>query len=408
MSDIQRANKITTVKKANNLMFLFLRVVFTPFLSLLYNFKFDKKSTKDIKRPCLILSNHQTLPDQFFVTVGFKFGINFVASDSLFRHGLLSKLMAAIARPIPFNKGSSDMSAIRNMMSVIREGGCVGMFPSGNRSFFGDECTIVPGIGKLAKKLKADLVLVQIRGGYNTKPRWGITVNRGKLTVGVTRVVKVDEMTELSGEEIEKIIRDEICFNEYDWNKDAKIEYRGKRKAEYLESALFYCPSCSSMESLASKGNIFFCRNCGAQVEMNKTGFFEKSEQWKNLPDTILEWSHQQLSYIKQFDFSGFTDKPVFFDDDVVLLKAQRTRSETLLGKGRIELYSDRFIICGQTFYLAETTMAIQGIRKGLIYGKDGIYTLNVPKRTNLVKYMVCGYHLRNMMLGVKEEFYGY
>jgi 1-acyl-sn-glycerol-3-phosphate acyltransferase len=408
MKDVQRNIKAKTIKKANNFVFGFLLIFFLPLMYFMYKFKFDKKSAKNIKRPCLILSNHQTVFDQFLMGLGFHFGINFVASDSIFRHGILSKIMVAIGRPIPFSKGSSDLSAIRSMMSVIRDGGSVGMFPSGNRSFFGDECTIVPGIGKLAKKLKADLVLMQIRGGFNTKPRWGAAINRGKMSAQVTRVLTVDEMASLDGEEIENIIRSEICFNEFDYNKNAQIAYPGRRKAEYLESVLFYCPSCSHMDTLESKGNIFFCRNCGAEIEINEFGFFKKKEKWETLPDTILEWSHLQLSFIKQFDFLSYTDKPVFFDDNAVLLKAERARREDKIGEGRIELFSDRLTVCGHTFPFTEITTAVHGVRKMSIYSKDGVYAVVVPKRTNLVKYMVCGYHLRNMMLGVKEEFYGY
>ncbi len=396
------------VKKAGNFVFLILRAIFIPVLYVLYRFRFDRKSSKNIKRPCLILSNHQTVLDQFLVGVGFRFGINFVASESLFRHGVLSKIMESLGRPIPFAKGNSDMSAIRNMMSVIRSGGCVGMFPSGNRSFFGDECTIVPGIGKLAKKLRTDLVLVQIRGGFNTKPRWADSISRGKMDAHVSKVLTTDELAALDADEIEKIIRSEICFNEFDYNKNARIEYRSRRKAEYLESALFYCPSCSSMNSLASKGNVFFCGNCGAQAELNTLGSFEKSDQWKDLPDTIFAWGRLQLSYIKNFDFSGFTDHPVFGDDDVVLSKAERTFKETKLGKGRIELFADRLTVCGYSFHVTETTTAVHGVRKMTIYNKDGVFTVVAPKRINLVKYMICSYHVRNKLSGSEEEYYGY
>jgi predicted SPOUT superfamily RNA methylase MTH1 len=73
-----------------------------------------------------------------------------------------------------------------------------------------------------------------------------------------------------------------------------------------------------------------------------------------------------------------------------------------------IEFYSDRMTVCGKEFFHAETTTAVHGVRKITIYGRDGVYAAVAPFRTNLVKYMVCGYHLRNKILGVKEEYYGY
>jgi 1-acyl-sn-glycerol-3-phosphate acyltransferase len=199
--------KTNKVRRASSFVFFLLRAVLRPFLFLLYRFLFETKTSKNIKPPCLILSNHQTVYDQFAVGVGFKFGINFIASDTRFRHGLGSWFLRVLGRPIPFSKGNSDLIAVKNMISVIKEGGCVGMFPSGNRSFFGEESTIINGIGKLAKKFRVPLVLVQIRGGFFTLPRWAAAVSLGKMRASVVRVVQPEELAALSGEEIDGIIR---------------------------------------------------------------------------------------------------------------------------------------------------------------------------------------------------------
>ena len=396
------------IKKASSFVFWILRIIFTPTLYLLYRFKFERESSKDIKRPCFILSNHQTVADQFFVSVGFKFGINYVATDSIFRHGLLSKIMIALVRPIPFSKGNSDLIAIRNMMSVIKDGGCVAMFPSGNRSCYGNESPIVPGIGKLAKKFNVPLVLVQLRGGFNTQPRWKEKPSKGKVRAVVTRVVGPEELKEKSGDELDEIIHHELYFDEFEYNRNAHTAFRGRHKAEYLECMLFYCPQCRSMSGLCSKGNEFFCKDCGASVKINSIGFFEKIAAAENIPDTILEWSRKQLDYIKGFDFSGYTDKPVFSDNNITFSRVERAQRELFLGKGLIALYADRLAVCGQEFSLTDITMAVIGARKMSIFSGNEVYSVLVPFRTNLMKYMICGYHLRNKTLGIKEEFYGY
>jgi len=401
-------NKNNTVRKASAFVFFILRAFLRPFMFFFYRFLFETKTSRNIKPPCLILSNHQTVHDQFLVGLGFKFGINFIASDTLFRYGLGSWFMKVLGRPIPFSKGNSDLIAIKNMMSVIKDGGCVGMFPSGNRSFFGEESTIIGGIGKLAKKFKVPLVLVQIRGGFFTLPRWAAAVSLGKIRASVVRVVQPEELAALSGEEIDGIIRQEICYNEYEYNKTAQISYRGRRKAEYLEAALFYCPQCRSMTALHSHGNDIFCCDCGARVRINDTGFFERIANAEKIPETILDWSRLQLDYVKGFDFSPFADRPIFNDGKIIFSKAQRAKREDRLGEGLIELYNDRMVICGKEFLHTETTTAIHGIRKMTIYGKDGVYAALAPFRTNLVKYMICGYHLRNKILNNGEEYYGY
>jgi len=408
-----RGKILPQTKKANSLVFFLLRGIFIPALYLLYGFRFDRKSAKGIKRPCLILSNHQAGIDQFTLAMGFKFGINYVATDTIFRHGLLSKLMVALVRPIPFSKGNSDLIALKSMMAIIRDGGCVCMFPSGNRSIYGDECKIVPGIGRLAKKFNVPLVLVQLRGGFNTRPRWKVKSNKGKVTAVVTRVVQPEELAAMTGAEVDEIIQQEIGFDEFAWNKTAQIVYRGRHKAEHLESVLFYCPECKSLDrtngnGLRSKGNEFFCQGCGARVMINGTGFFEKVNNAENIPDTILEWGRMQIDYIKSFDFSGFTDSPLFIDDNIIFSRAERAKKEHFLGKGTIEFYADRLVVCGYEFLFADITTAIQGVRKMTIYRKDEVYAVLCPYRTNLMKYMICGYHLRNKALDIGEEYYGY
>ena len=396
------------VKKASTTAFHVLRAIIKPFLYLFYRFRFEMETAKGINTPCLIISNHQTSFDQFAVGVGFTFGINYVGSDTLFRYGLKSWLMKVIGRPIPFSKGSSDLQAVRNMFSIIKQGGCVCMFPSGNRSFYGEESTIGQGIGKLAKKFNAPLVIVKVKGGFFTKPRWSAKPNKGKMSAAVSRVMMPQEMAGMSNDAMNELIKNELYFNEFEYNKNAQIAFKGKRKAEYLESVLFYCPQCGSISGLYSEGCEFFCRDCGARVKINDTGFFEKINNAEKIPDTILEWSYRQLDYIKAFDFTPFLEKPVFADSNVTLSRAERAKKEYLIGKGSIEFYADRFTACGHDFPFADTTMAVQGVRKLTVYSGDEVFAVEAPARTNLMKYMISGFHLRNKTLDIKEEYYGY
>ena len=404
--------KIKKIKKANNFMYALLRAIFRPYLFFRYGLKFDRSVSAKVKRPCIIVSNHAVFHDQFIVGLGFKFGINFVASDSLFRVGRFRRwILETLVRPIPIAKGSSDPGAVKDIMSVIRQGGAVALFPEGNRTFFGATGYFKPTIGKLVKKLGVPLVVVNIRGGYNTDPRWRHNnVSRGKMTASVTRVVSPEELNELSGDEINDLIAREIDFNEFEYNAEKKIVFKGKRKAEHLETALFVCPQCGKWHDLHSRGNEFYCSSCGARVKINGLGFFEKVENANAVPDTILECSKIQLDAVKNRDYSAFSDKPVFSDANVKIYSCERAKRQKLLGKGDIALYSDR-ITAGEFAFPIEriSDMAIQSIRKIQIYMHDGsMYMIEAPEHTNILKYMVCGYHLRHLIKGEEDEYFGY
>ncbi len=397
-------------KKANNFIFILLRAFFRPFLFFKYGLRFDRTVSRYVKRPCIIVSNHTTVHDQFIVGIGFKFAINFVASDSLFRSKFNRLLLHLFAKPIPIAKGSSDPSAIKNIMTVIKDGGAVGIFPEGNRSFFGETGYFKPTIGKLAKKLKVPLVIVNIRGGFNTDPRWRRKTSKGRMTAAVTKIISPSDMEGMTENEINDAISRGISFNEFEYNAKKRISFKGNRKAEYLETALFACPECGSFTDLRSDGNEFYCNGCGARVRFDDCGRFEKVQNADKLPETVLEWSRIQLEQIKAKDYSEYSDKPVFSDDGVKINICERAKKQRLLGVGSVALYNDRITAGEYTFPLSEITdLAIHGIRKLQIYMQDGkMYMIEAKERTNVLKYMACGYHLLHDIKQTEDDYFGY
>jgi len=405
----KKSKKPKPFKKANNFVYRILRFILRPILKRKYRFKFDKDTSKDITRPCFILSNHQTGFDQFAVGIGFKFGINFVASDTIFKMGIGSWFMRKLGRPIPFSKGTSDPIAVKNMMQVIADGGAVGIFPEGNRCFFGETMRIQPGTARLAKKLNVPLVLVQLRGAYMTKPRFKVKKNKGKCSGHVVRVVTPDEMKAMTNEELEEIIKASLYVNEFDYNAEKRIEFKGEAKAENIEAILFYCPACGGSDCLASEVHDLWCTKCNARVTVDEYGFFvNDGVNQKILPPTILEWSSKQIEFVKSYDFSQHADTPVFSDDNVTLGVSIRAQTDVDVVTGSMALYSDRLEICDKIFYLKDVAaLSMQEVRKMSIYTATETYSLEVPLKTNITKYMICGYHIKNLAEG-KPEYYGY
>ena len=101
-----------------------------------YNIKLDKFKS-DIKGPYLILYNHQTAFDQFFVGVSFREPIYYVATEDIFSNGWVSSLIRYLVEPIPIKKQTTDVRAILNCMKVMKEGGNIAIAPEGNRTYSG-------------------------------------------------------------------------------------------------------------------------------------------------------------------------------------------------------------------------------------------------------------------------------
>ena len=408
------------MKKASSAVFWFLKALIRPALARKYNFYVEQDDS--FKRPCLIMCNHQAGYDQFAAGMPFSFGINYVASDSIFRHGFQSWLMKTLTRPIPFNKGTSDPTAIKNMIEVIADGGAVGIFPEGNRCYFGETMTVQPGTGRLAKKLNVPLILMRLRGGYLTKPRWKIKPNKGKVTIEIVKIVPTEELAHMSNEEVQKLIETSLYVNEYEYNAEQKQEFLGKARAEHLEALLFYCPCCKTFDKLGSTKHDFYCTECGMRTTIDTYGLFSDTveperqniiglqalEQIEKFPTNILEWSKQQLSYVENFDFSLYKETPVFKDDNIRFSIVVRAKKEKDVQKGTIALFSDRFKICDTTIMLSDIRgISINEVRRLTIYTTTETYCVDTPLKYNLVKYMICGYKIKHETEG-KPAYYGY
>ena len=91
----------TWVKPRHKYIFAFLRTLFRPYVRLKYHITPEPFPASE-DRPYLIVFNHQTGFDQFFVGMAFEGPVYYVASEDLFSMGLLSKLLRwAVAQVRP-------------------------------------------------------------------------------------------------------------------------------------------------------------------------------------------------------------------------------------------------------------------------------------------------------------------
>lgn len=156
-------------------------IILAPYSYLKYGIKVDKFKEQG-NRAYLILMNHQTPFDQFFVGISFKGPIYYLATEDIFSKGWISSLIRWLVAPIPIKKQTADISAIRNCIRVAKEGGTIALAPEGNRTYSGKTEYMSPAIASLAKKLKLPIALYRIEGGYGVQPRWSDVVRRGKCT----------------------------------------------------------------------------------------------------------------------------------------------------------------------------------------------------------------------------------
>ena len=369
-------------------------------------YSIDISEFKEAKeRPHLVLMNHQTAYDQFFVGLAFKgVPIYYVASEDIFTIGLASRLIKYLVNPIPIKKQSADIRAVLTCIKVAKEGGTIALAPEGNRTFSGKTGYFNPAIAPLCKKLGLPIAIFKIEGGYGIHPRFSDVIRKGKMRACVSRVIEPSEYASLTDGELCELISQELYVDE---TKDT-TEFHSKKLAEYLERLLYVCPKCQGFSELHSEGNRVSCKRCGLSAEYfpDKTlRFVSEDVEFKHISD----WYDYQESYVNSINPGELTEKPIYTDRAKVFSVIPYKRKKRISKNSVINLYGDRLEIGDKILpFSSVSVVTVLGKNKLNVYHEDKVYQLKSHKRFNAVKYMNIFHRYKNIAKGEeKNEFLG-
>ena len=364
-------------------MFAFLRFAMRGGCKLKYGY--TAKPAGLSAGPYLILSNHQTTMDPFLLSLSFKFQIYFFASDDIFNLKV-SPLIKYLVAPIPKSKSLADMGAVMAAFRVLKEGGAVGIFPEGNRTVSGRQWEMTDSIAKLAKAVKVPLVLYNLCGGYGTDPRWGRGIRKGRFYGGVKRIIQPEELEKLSVEELFGIIKSELDVDD----TVSGVKFKSRRRAEYIERALYMCPECGAVASIRSGKNEFFCKKCGFKAEYTEDLKISPAAG-KQKFGRIYEWYEWERAEIVNRVRDGETigDENVLFRESIKF----KRKKKLLGGSADISMDENTLTVTGKTgtavFRLSEiTALTMVGKKKFNFYHKGRILQIKGGKRFCAVKYV--------------------
>ena len=365
-----------------------------------YGIKIEKFKEQKKDTPYLILYNHQTAFDQFFVGISFSGPVYYLASEDLFSNGFVSSLIRYLVAPIPIKKQSTDISAIKNCIRVAREGGTIAIAPEGNRTYSGKTEYMSPAIVPLARKLNLPIALYRIEGGYGVHPRWSDVVRKGKMRSYVSRVIEPEDYANMTNDELFALIENELLVNE----AVADGVFESKKKAEYLERAMYVCPFCG-LTTFESHGNEIECKKCARKITYGKDK--RLSGVGFDFPfEFTLGWYNYQKDFVNELDTNDYIENPLY-NDKANLSEVIVYKHKNLLRKqADISLYGDRIAIDegktdALTFPFSEiTAISVLGRNKLNIYHDKKIYQFKSDKRFNALKYVNIYYRNKNIVRG--------
>ena len=131
---------------------------------------------------CILASNHPSFIDPPLLGGAMRFrrrAVRFLARDTLFK-GVLGWILRNV-HVIPLDPGKGSVSSMRKAITIMQEGGVVGIFPEGTRSLDGKMHPAKGGIGFLMSKAQVPIVPVYIDGAYRAMPKDARWVRRHRI-----------------------------------------------------------------------------------------------------------------------------------------------------------------------------------------------------------------------------------
>lgn len=214
--------------------------------------------------PFLLLANHLSALDPFFIDALLPYPVVWVANRLIFQHPALGPLIRALDA-IPKRKALPDYGAALHILRVLEQGGVVGLFPEGGIPWNGVSQSVAPGTDKLLTRIKAPVVFARIQGAWLRKPLWAEHARSGPVSIHFA-ILSNDPLASFR-------------HSEWEWQRKTWAPFLGERPAEGIERVIFFCPLCDAFRSIHGKGNQVICSSCGQRWFVDEYGFIDQKTQ---------------------------------------------------------------------------------------------------------------------------------
>lgn len=264
-----------------------------PFIRPTIGYRYRRE--KRIKGPAIIMGNHNMDIDVGLLGLSYAQCMRVVASEHVFRKGILTFLIWLFFDPIVRMKGKTEIRTVREMLGVVKKGGRVCIFPEGNRSFNGLTGEITQASATLVKMAKCQLITYRIEGGYLRFPRWARKARRGPTRGYEAGRYPAEQLQRMSVDEIHELIKRDLYEDAYARQLENPLPYTGEDLAESIETALYLCPKCGGIGTIRSKGDRLSCP-CGLSMRYTEFGMLESTTDEPARFATVTDWDLWQQS----------------------------------------------------------------------------------------------------------------
>lgn len=130
----------------------------------LYRVRVINATNEPLDQHFIVACNHTGAADGVIICASMKNQIRFMSKKELFKVPVVGAFLKAIGC-YPVDRKSSDITALRNTINLLKDNDCVGIFPQGTRMRGVDPSTtsVKNGVGLIAARSGADILPVCIK-----------------------------------------------------------------------------------------------------------------------------------------------------------------------------------------------------------------------------------------------------
>ena len=292
--------------------------------------KIEKINMEGLKPPYIMLSNHMHFVDFELAAIAlYPARMNNVVNiDGFYKRAWLLNWIGAICT----RKFTTDLHLIKSMMKVAKRGDAIGLYPEARYSPCGTTSYMPDSLGKLVKKLNIPVVTMIHHGNYLYAPFWNFRDKRKvPFHVRATQLLTVEQIQNMSVDEINTVIKKEFIYDEYKYQKDNNILIKKKTRAEGLHRILYQCPHCHTEFKMNSKLDEIYCEECGKHWTLEENGYLRALDGETEF-DHVPDWYNWQKENVRKEVENGTYN----YNDEVDVYSLPRTNKFYNLGTSKI------------------------------------------------------------------------
>ena len=306
------------------------------------DYKVERIGMEDVKPPYMLLSNHMHFVDFELAAVAtWPHPINNVVTFEAFvvRFWLMEQIGAIATR-----RFTMDLHLVKSIRKVLQRGDVLCMYPEARYTPCGTTGFMPAAVGKLVKKNKVPVVAIVHRGNHLHSPFWNFRKKRRvPLYTTMKLILTPEQIAEMTPEQIYEVIRRELSYDDYRYQKENGIRITESYRAEGLHKVLYQCPHCLEEFRMDSKGAELFCTACGKRWTWQEDGYLRANEGETEF-DHIPDWYHWQRRQVARQIEEG----TYYFEDEVEVQSLPNAIWYKRLGKAKLTHDRDNgFILQG-------------------------------------------------------------